>query len=295
LLRRNESFTMRDRVPQSETGRRRRYELKTLYRGLEVLNCFTPPTSRLTLQEVGHRLHWPKSTAYRFVAALVEMGYLIQDPSTRQYRLSIKLLDLGFGCLQGLGIPTIALPYLEELAQQCQESSSMSVLDGSDVLYVARAATRRWMSVTLQVGSRLPAYCTSMGKVLLAALPWSEVQQRLGGVQLVKCTPKTIVSLDLLKRELARVREQGYAINDEELEIGLRSAAAPVYGAAHAVFAAVNISTSSSRVSRAALVTQFVPRLLRTSRAISDLRLPTFGFGSPFTDARLARATVEGS
>ncbi|MBM3499973.1 MAG: helix-turn-helix domain-containing protein [Armatimonadetes bacterium] len=254
-----------------QMARRREYRSRTLERGIAVLRCFGADSPELSLTEIVGRTGMPKATVFRILCTLCEAGMVVHDETHRRYRVGACALDLGTAFLQALRLPSIAAPYLERLAVECMESASAAILDGAQVVYVARAATRRWMSVNLQVGSRLPAYCTSMGRAMLAYRPWREVRALLARTTLVAYTPKTVTDLSRLAEILHAVRTHGYAVNDEELEIGLRSAAAPVLAGLDRALAALNVSAPSSRVSLEMLVEEFVPRLLQATREISDV------------------------
>jgi len=259
---------MSNRLSQSEINQGK-YRIQSLSRGLQILQCFSSHTPTLKLKDIANKSNLSEVTTFRYISTLKDLGYLTKDGNTKEYRLTVKVLDLGFSALSSLGFPNIALPYLEELAQKCQESASMAVLEGSNILYVARAATKRWMSTNLQVGSRLPAFCTSLGKALLAYEPFREVERILSNTELTPYTPYTITDLQTLKKVLVKIRQDGYAINDQELEIGLRSAAAPIRGARGNVIASINISMASARVSLEMLKKQFIPHLLATAKEIS--------------------------
>lgn len=248
---------------------REEYTVRALARGLQVLRCFTPARPLVSLQEIAEQLGVPKGSAFRLVATLESLGYLRQDPETKRYRLDIGVLELGFACLSGLGYPEVAQPYLERLAAEVEESASMAVLDDLEIVYVARASIRRVMSINLSVGSRLPAYCTSMGKVLLAALEPDELEERLARVEWRAYTPRTITNLDALRAELARVRQRGYAINDEELETGLRSVAAPVMDRSGRIVAAINVSLVASRTSMDVIHERVVPTVVARAAEVS--------------------------
>lgn len=259
---------MSKKISHSEKNKGK-YTIKALSRGLKILQCFSSDTSTLKLKEIAGKLNLPQATVFRYVSALESLGYLTKDDYTKGYQLTVKVLDLGFSALNSLGFPRIALSYLEDLAQKCQESASMAVLEGSDIVYVARAATKRWMSTNLQVGSRLPAFCTSLGRALLAYRPLREVENILKEKGFTAYTPYTVTHMPTLKKVLAKVCQEGYAINDQELEIGLRSAAAPVRGEGGDVVASINISMASARVPFEVLKKEFVPHLLATAKKIS--------------------------
>ena len=261
------NFTMDNSGSHSET--RGAHSIQSLARGLQILRCFSSDAPTLSLTDISQQVGLPKATAYRYVSTLKALGYLAQDGKRGTYKLSVKVLDLGFSALNSLSFLSVALPYLEKLAQKSQESASMAVLEESDVIYVARAATKRWMSTNLQIGSKLPAYCTSMGKALLAYRPFDEVSDLLKNKKLIAHTPYTITDLGRLKEILAKIRKDGYAINDQELEIGLCSAAAPVRGVDGEVIAAINISMAAARVPVEVLQEKFIPYLLSTAREIS--------------------------
>lgn len=252
-----------------QKGPRREYLVQSLERGLRVLRCFTPANPTLSLQEIADQLGIPKGSAFRMVATLEALGYLKQDPQSKRYRVDIGVLELGFACLSGMGYPDVALPYLERLANDTQESASMAVLDDLDIVYIARASIKRVMSINLAVGSRLPAYSTSMGKVLLAFLDDDVLEDRLARLRPESHTPYTITDVDALRSHLMDVRASGYALNDQELEIGLRSVAAPVRDGTGAVVAAINVSMVAARQSEIAIKRDIVPKLLQCAADIS--------------------------
>ena len=187
--------------------------------------------------------------------------------------LTPRILELGYAYLSSLSLPEIAEPHLERLAAEIHESSSVSVLDGDEIVYVGRVPTSRIMRVSINVGTRFPAHATSMGRVLLAALSEAELHGYLARAELRPLTPRTITDPAVLTAELATIRAQGWALVDQELEEGLRSVAAPVRGRDGAVVAAVNVSAHASRASREAVRKTLLPPLLATARRIeADLR-----------------------
>lgn len=244
--------------------------LKSLSRGVHVLHCFTPDAPHQSLTAIAQALDIPKGSAFRIVSTLEQLGFLEQDKTTKLYRLGIKVLALSQAHLAGLEYPGMALPHLEELAIDTQESASMAVLDGHEIVYVARASIRRVMRSNLFVGSRLPAYCTSMGKVLLAYLSTEELEQTLNATEFERFTHRTVTSAGDLTASLPEVRERGYAISDRELDRTLRSIAAPVLNASGEVVAAINVSTFALRVPDEQLERLIIPRLLETAHTISN-------------------------
>lgn len=259
---------MRNRVTQSETSR---YFIQSLANGLKVLECFGKGREALTLMDVTRPLGWTKTSAYRYLATLTSLGYLEIDEASRRYRPTVKVLNLGYAALNALAFPELALPVLERLSRQFDESTNMAVLDGSDVVYVARTGSKRILATNLHVGSRLPAYCTSMGKVLLAFLPDAEQERRLKKIPYTKYTPKTITNPVKLRRVLGEVRRQGYAVNDQELDLGLRSCSVPLFDKQGKSIAAINVSTLSVRTSVEEVVDKFVPALTAASQEITKI------------------------
>jgi IclR family transcriptional regulator, pca regulon regulatory protein len=241
--------------------------VQSLGRGLAVIRAFDADHRRLTLTEVAKLTDLTRATARRFLLTLVELGYVRTDGSG--FWLTPQVLQLGYSYLSSLGFDEIATPHLEALAGRVQESSSVAILDGDDIVYVARVPVRRIMTVSISVGTRFPAYATSMGRVMLADLGERELKEYLKRVALAPLTGRTVSSRAALKLELDRVRRDEYCIVDQELEEGLRSLAAPVRDHGGKVVAAVNVSTQAARYSAAALRRELVAPLLQTARAIS--------------------------
>lgn len=226
------------------------------------------PSDALTLSEVAEKTGLARAVVRRFLYTLVELGYVITDG--KYFRLTAKILSLGFAYLSSFSLPKIAERFLEEVTLETKESSSASVLDGYDIVYVARVQTRRIMSVSLGIGSRLPAFCTSMGRVLLAHLPADTLEQYLKAAELQRFTEKTIYDPEALRKELNSVSKQGYALVDQELEIGLRSVAVPVFAGGTGAVAAINIGTQVARTTKSELLQQFLPVLRKASKNISS-------------------------
>jgi IclR family pca regulon transcriptional regulator len=250
----------------SEAGEGRpRTFVQSLERGLAVICAFDADHKEMRLTEVAERTGLTRAAARRFLLTLVELGYVRLDDG--RFSLRPRVLDLGQSYLSALSFREIAQPYMEALVREVNESSSISVLDDTDIVYVVRVPTTRIMSITLAVGTRLPAYATSMGRVLLAALPPAERDSRLRRIEPRKLTPHTLTTKKALRAEIEKVREQGFAMVDQELEEGLRSAAVPIVDAEGKV-AALNISVHASRAGMDELRDRFLPAVQATARAI---------------------------
>ena len=237
--------------------------MTSLARGLSVIRAFTEREPNLTIADIAKITGLPRAAARRCLLTLMQLGYAGSDGRT--FHLKPKILALGYSFLSSAPLATILDPLIEQVSSAVQESCSAAVLDEDDVVYIARAATKRIMSVGLNVGSRLPAYCTSMGRVLLAALPESELDAYLARVPLKPYTERTITAADALKRELERVRDRGFSLVDQELELGLRSIAVPIRTATGGVVAAMNISAQAARVTCPEMEVQFLPHLTRAA------------------------------
>lgn len=248
-------MTARDEKPE-----RGAHHVQSLERGLAVIKAFTAATPELTLSDVAKSTGLTRAAARRFLLTLLDLGYVRTDG--KYFSLTARVLDLGYAYLSGMTLPEVALPHLERLSAEVHESSSVSVLDGGDVVYVARYAVSRIMTVTINVGTRFPAYATSMGHVLLAGLSDASLARYLATARLEPFTSHTITSPDELRAELNRVAERRWSLVDQELEDGLRSVAAPVRDRAGDVIAAVNVSTHASRTTLEAARQEILPRLL---------------------------------
>ncbi len=245
--------------------------VQSMARGLAVIKAFDETHQELTLSEVASITGLARAAARRFLLTLAELGYVRTDG--RRFSLTPRVLELGYAYLSSLSLPQIAEPHLERLVAEVQETASVTVLDDTDIVYVARVTTSRIMRVTISIGTRFPAYATSMGRVLLADLTEQELDVYLERVSMRPITPRTITDPDVLRAELDRVREQGWALVDQELEEGLRSLAAPISDRSGRTTAAVNIATHATRTSAAEARRSLLPVLLRTAGQIgADLQ-----------------------
>lgn len=250
-------------------GMRGAHFVQSLERGLAVIRAFGADTPSLTLSEVARATGLTRAGARRFLLTLTDLGYVRTDG--RRFELTARVLELGYAFLSSISLPEVAEPHLERLVAEVHESSSVSVLDGDDIVYVARSSSStRIMSIDLAIGSRLPAFCTSMGRVLLAGLTSAELSDYLKRLRATPFTPRTLVTKDKLREAIEAVRDAGFSLVDQELEVGLRSIAVPVIDARRRVAAAVNISAQAPRVSVGDLEKRCLPPL---RAAASELAL----------------------
>jgi IclR family pca regulon transcriptional regulator len=243
--------------------------MTSLARGLSVLQAFSDQRRSLTIAQISHRTGIPRASVRRCLHTLIQLGYAEADGNN--FSLKPKVLSLGYSYLSSTPLTVSAHPYLNQISRSLNESCSLAVLQDDEVLYVGRSAASRIMSVSLTTGSRLPAYCTALGRMLLAHLPPHELDGYLARVPLKAMTERTVVNPERLREILAGVREDGYAIVEEELEIGLRSIAVPVRGAAGTVLAALNIGAHAARVSKRKMKEEFLPALLKGAQELSIL------------------------
>jgi IclR family transcriptional regulator, pca regulon regulatory protein len=250
--------------------------VQSLERGLAVVRAFSADAPELTLSDVARRTGLTRAAARRFLLTLVDLHYVHTDGHV--FWLSPRVLELGYAYLSSLSLPEVAEPHLERLVAHVHESSSVSVLDGEDVVYVARAAVSRIMTVSINVGTRFPAHAASMGRVLLAGLPEAELERRLAEIRFEPRTPRAIADMASLRAELGRVREQGFALVDQELELGLRSIAVAIRDRAGTPVAAMNLSTHAARRSIDAMRRELLPPLRETAaRVEADLAAASTG------------------
>jgi IclR family pca regulon transcriptional regulator len=241
--------------------------IDSVEKALRLLQSFSGEAPAMSVSEAAAATGLTRATARRLLLTFERLGFAETDG--RRFQLTARVLRLGYGYLAALPFWEHAQSHMRALSDEVRESSSLATLDGGEIVYVARVPASRMMTITFNVGSRLPAYPTSMGRVLLAALPAAELESYLDRTELKRLTDHTITDRAKLEAELARVAEQGYAVVDGEREEGVRSAAAPVRNAGGGVIAALNVSANAARVPVAKLREEFVPRLLETADAIT--------------------------
>ncbi|HWP19901.1 MAG TPA: IclR family transcriptional regulator C-terminal domain-containing protein [Burkholderiaceae bacterium] len=240
-----------------------------LEKGLAVIEAFDQERSRLSMTEVAQRTGLTRAAARRYLLTLTQLGYVHYDG--RMFSLTAKVLRLGQSYLHSARLPRVVHPQLHKLAHVLQEASSAGVLDGGDVLCIAATTAGRVVSATLAPGTRVPAYCTSNGRVLLASLPQEQVDGWLEQQQLEPLTPHTITHRERLRIEIARARAQGYAMVDQELELGLRTLAVPIRNLRGDTVAALNVSVHAARMSMSDLQERCLPALMQVQAQLRSL------------------------
>lgn len=255
-------------APATDGQRPSDSHVQSFARGLEVLRSFGADAPTQTLSEAAERTGLTRAGARRILLTLQGLGYVAQEG--RDFRLTPKVLELGFAYLASQPWWHVAQPLMEDLTQTLHESSSAAVLDGDEIVYVLRVPAHKIMSINLGVGSRLPAHCSSMGRVLLAGLPEDERERRVMAMHLTAKTPKTITDPERLLSVLGDVRRKGFALVSEELELGLMSLAVPVTDRQGRVVAALNVSTQPQRRTATELREQCLPMLQAVAKRIGE-------------------------
>ena len=243
--------------------------MTSLARGLAVVKAFSDQRRAMTIAQISHKTGIPRAAVRRCLYTLKQLGYA--DSEANNFYLKPKILTLGYSYLSSTPLTISAQACLNHVSRTLNESCSLAVLDELDVLYISRSATSRVMSVALNAGSRLPAYCTSLGRVMLAAMSDAELDAYFEKATLRAFTDRTIISESGLRAILIDVRQSGYAVVEEELEIGLCSIAVPVRGASGTTVAALNVGAQSTRVTRFQLEKTFLPALLNAASELSVL------------------------
>ena len=239
-----------------------------LAKGLRVIEAFTAEHPRLSISEASVITGLDRATTRRCLLTLAEHGYCAYDG--KYFTVTPRVLRLGTGCLASMPLPRIVQPWLDRLSEEIGQSTSISILDEAEIVYVARAAQRRVMSIALMPGSRLPAYCTSMGRVLLAAQPVAAARQILLSAPLLPRTARTQTDIEALMEQLAEVRANGYAAIDQEVEVGLRSIAVPLLNARGHIVAALNVGLAATEEAMEIVVARYLPALRGVQKELSS-------------------------
>ena len=251
-------------MPEAKTSRE---FVQSLGRGLAVIQSFGPDHPAMTLTEVAEQTGMTRAAARRFLHTLEDLGFV--GSNGKHFSLRPQVLSLGYAYLSSMTWWQVAQPYMEDVAATVHESCSATVLDGTDVVYVARIPTTRIMTINLSLGSRLPAFATSMGRVLLAHLSKDALDDFFAAAQLTKLTDKTVTGEASLRKLIAQAGKQGYCLVDQELETGLRSLAVPLVDRAGRVMAAMNVGAHASRTSRKEMIDRFLPVLQKAAEQIT--------------------------
>jgi IclR family transcriptional regulator, pca regulon regulatory protein len=245
--------------------------LGSFAKGLSVIESFSAEKPKLSISDAAAMTGLDRAAARRCLLTLVEMRYAEFDG--KYFSLTSRILRLGMSCLAAMPLPRIVQPLLNKLSDEIGQSTSVSILDNWEIVYVARAAQQRLMSINLMAGSRLPAACSSMGRVLLASLPDVDLRRLLEDNPLKKRTPNSITSVNKLLQTIRRTRESGYAIVDQEIEIGLRSIAVPLYDSRGRTIAALNVGVAAVHDSANELAALYLEKL----RSVQTVLRPLLG------------------
>lgn len=244
--------------------------MTSLARGLAVIEAFTQRTRHFSISQLGVQTGLSRAAVRRCLYTLTKLGFAGSDDG-RHFFLRPRVLSLGHSYISSMPLAAAAQPVLNQLSRLLHESCSIATLDGLEIVYVARASVTRIMSIDLHVGSRLPAFCTSMGRVLLANLPPEELEERLAHIEFTRYTPRTVSSVAKLRRVLRSVGRNAFAIVDQELELGLRSMAVPIQSLNDKVVAALNVGGHAHRVSIQSMQTRFLPHLRTAAHELAML------------------------
>jgi len=244
--------------------------MTTLARGLAVIQAFSQKNEQLSISKISQLTGLSRASVRRCLYTLSKLGFAGSD-DTGKFFLRPKILALGYAYLSSMPLAVAAQPVLEHVSRILHESCSISTLDGVDIVYLARAHVTRIMAIDLGVGSRLPAFCTSMGRVLLASLPSQQLDAVLQRIELVRHTDRTVTSIEKLRQILQGVRTAGYAIVDQELEIGLRSMAVSIQSPSGQIVAALNVGAHAQRITVQAMTAKFLPHLRAAAHELSLL------------------------
>jgi len=254
--------------PVSELQKPNDQFVQSFARGLSVIRAFGPDAREMTLSEVAERTALTRAAARRILLTLQQLGYVAA--TGRKFFLTPRILDLGYSYLSTTPLWDLAEPYMEELVSRVHESSSASVLDGTDIVYILRVPTKKIMTISLSIGSRLPAYCTSMGRILLGGLSREELDNVLKKSDLKAITPHTVIDPARLKQIIRDDCAKGWSLVNQELEEGLVSLSVPIQDRTGRIVAAMNVSGQATRTSADEMVRTVLPQLQRTALQIGD-------------------------
>lgn len=255
--------------PAGRSGEDRSYGIQSVSRALAILELFDEHRPYLSTTDIAELTGLNRATAYRFCQTLLGLGYL-EEVAPRRFRPGLKAVSLARAALSSRELPDLALPYLRDLREVTGETVNMALLDGTEVVYVSRLLSHHLLALRLFVGSRLPVHASSLGRAMLAFLPEEQTEALLTGVTFTAFTRHTIVDRRRLLAELRRIRQRGYAINDQELVVGIRGIAAPIFGVGGRPIAAINVSMAHP-LALEEIEAKFAEPVVETARAITQL------------------------
>lgn len=250
--------------------------IQSVARAVSILEHLAAHRSGDGLTSISRGVQLSKSTTHSLISTMEQLGYVQQDQTTGRYSLGLKLFELGQAMHASMDLRTIAMPYLHALAKKYEETVHLAVLSKGEVVYIDKVDSPRSIRITSQIGGRNPAHCTGVGKILLAGLPEAEIGKAIGGRKLQKFTPNTIADLDKLRLHLEKVRADGYAQDEEEIELGLSCVAAPIKNHRGAVIAAISLSGPTGRMANNGTRAELIADVTDTAKMIST----QFGYKS---------------
>ncbi|WP_022665814.1 IclR family transcriptional regulator [Desulfospira joergensenii] len=245
--------------------------IKSIEKCFTVLDCLDRAETLLTLEEIVQKTGYKKTTCFRLIKTMMALGLVETAPGTKTYQFGTRLVSLGLSALKNMNLHTYAMPILKRLNDETGETINLTILNGTEILYVERIMSDYLVNINVNIGDRLPVYCASMGKAILAFLPPPRLEQILKQIEYQPKTDRTLLSREALLKELKEIRGRGFAINDEELELGLRAVASPVFNYAGEAFAAVNIAWTTARRPERKAFSEFSGKIISAAREISRL------------------------
>ena len=246
------------------------YIVSSLVRGLQILSTFTTKRPSLKVSEIAEINGLDQATVFRFVYTLEKLGYLVRDEETKRYRQGVRMLTIGLPAREGIAVRNVALPIMYELSKTVNETVRLAVLDDVEAVTIAVAELPDRIYFRTRIGERLPSYGTALGKVLLAYQPIENWDRLISQIDFVQHTDKTILDPGLLREELTKIREQGYAIQDSELLVGLGSVAAPIFDYQNHIAAAIDLSGLSTQIFDGGKPDFFIREILKSALKISE-------------------------
>jgi len=250
---------------KSSTG----YDIQSVVRALNVLELMAAEESPIGLKEITKKAGLSKPTVFRILSTLKKMDYIEQDPATGHYTLGLRVFEIGSAFINRMSLRSFAMPLIQELVDKCNETVHLAILDKKEIVYIDKIDGTQTIRMMSAVGKRGPLHCTSVGKIIMAYKPMQEVDEILGDSKLVKLTKNSITDKEELKKELAQIKEKGYAVDNEELEIGLKCLGVPIFDYHRDVVGGLSVSGPTTRFTTARLKNKLIPLVVETAEKIS--------------------------